>query len=404
MAIVSAGATLELSDSYSGTISFAGATGTLIIDHASSFSGTISGQLEIGDLIDLADITGGANVTIAYSGNNSPGTLTVSDGTRTANIILTGNYSLANFTPSSDGRGGTIIVDPPVLPPGVTLQSIDGGSNYFTQNGLTDAANAGWDSPSFIPIGLWLPPMDTQSDANRWLNLGINTAFGLTGDSNLALLRANGLYAVVQQDALAQILSNNGGSLGAETVGLISYDEPSTYQEGVVTPLGTVANNIQDGRFWYLNNTTNFIVYSAQGLNGAPAGGAAAVLDTPVATPDGAARHIDVTSTDLYWFSINGYSDLLYSGAQLLGVSSLTPDQAARGSNYGIHDPLERAITGDSIPIYAFVEDGGPYLEDTSASDYITPPELNWAVWSSHNSRCKGDHLLQPHVYGARSD
>ena len=55
--IIDAGATLELAHAYSGTISFAGATGTLIIDHASSFSGTITGQLAIGDVIDLADIT-----------------------------------------------------------------------------------------------------------------------------------------------------------------------------------------------------------------------------------------------------------------------------------------------------------------------------------------------------------
>ena len=105
--IIDAGATLELAHAYSGTISFAGATGTLIIDHSSSFSGTITGQLAIGDIIDLADITGGANVTISYSGNNSPGTLTVSDGTHTANIALDGNYSLANFTAYSDGHGGT---------------------------------------------------------------------------------------------------------------------------------------------------------------------------------------------------------------------------------------------------------------------------------------------------------
>ena len=44
---------------------------------------------------------------IAYSGNNSPGTMTVSDGTHTASIALPGNYSLANFTASSDGHGGT---------------------------------------------------------------------------------------------------------------------------------------------------------------------------------------------------------------------------------------------------------------------------------------------------------
>jgi Ca2+-binding RTX toxin-like protein len=111
--VISDGATLELASAYSGTISFAGATGTLIIDNSSSFSGTIAGQLTKGNVIDLADITAGANAIISYSGNNSPGTLTVSDGTHTANIALEGDYSLANFTAYSDGQGGTSVIDPP---------------------------------------------------------------------------------------------------------------------------------------------------------------------------------------------------------------------------------------------------------------------------------------------------
>jgi VCBS repeat-containing protein len=113
-ATIGAGQTLELGSLFSGTVSFAGATGTLKIDNSSSFSGKIAGQLAIGDVLDLADVTAGAGATIGYSGNNSPGTLTVGDGTRTASIALTGNYSLANFTVASDGHGGTSVVDPPL--------------------------------------------------------------------------------------------------------------------------------------------------------------------------------------------------------------------------------------------------------------------------------------------------
>ncbi len=112
--VIAPGATVELSSAYSGDVSFAGDTGTLKIDNSSSFTGTITGQLAIGDVIDLADITAGADAKISYTGNNSPGTLTVSDGTHTASIALTGNYSLANFTASSDGKGGTNVVDPPI--------------------------------------------------------------------------------------------------------------------------------------------------------------------------------------------------------------------------------------------------------------------------------------------------
>jgi len=38
----------------------------------------------------------------------------VSDGVHTANVDLLGSYSLANFTASSDGHGGTSVVDPPL--------------------------------------------------------------------------------------------------------------------------------------------------------------------------------------------------------------------------------------------------------------------------------------------------
>jgi hypothetical protein len=112
---IPAGETLELTSPYSGTISFDGATGTLKIDNSASFSGKIAGQLAIGDVIDFADITAGASAKLSYSGNNSPGTLTVSDGTHTASVALLGNYSLASFTASSDGHGGTSVVDPPLL-------------------------------------------------------------------------------------------------------------------------------------------------------------------------------------------------------------------------------------------------------------------------------------------------
>jgi hypothetical protein len=111
---IGAGETMELTGAYSGTITFAGTTGTLKLDNSSTFSGKIGGQLAIGDTIDLADITAGASAAIAYSGNNTPGTLMVSDGTHTANIALSGNYLPSNFTASTDGHGGTSVVDPPL--------------------------------------------------------------------------------------------------------------------------------------------------------------------------------------------------------------------------------------------------------------------------------------------------
>jgi hypothetical protein len=40
------------------------------------------------------------------------GTLTVTDGSHTANIALLGNYLASTFVASSDGHGGTNVVDP----------------------------------------------------------------------------------------------------------------------------------------------------------------------------------------------------------------------------------------------------------------------------------------------------
>src|SRR5262249_13830317 len=162
--------------------------------------------------------------------------------------------------------------------PGVTLQQIDGGPNYYSNNGFGYAVNAGWDSPHFFPISIWFGRL-TQADADRWHDLGINTASLTTGNSDFSILRANEIWAIEGSDT---------PNIGSETVGVLTADEPSTFAEGVTTPPSTTPNSIQDGRFRHLNNTWNFIEY--QDLGGVPA---PQVLSTLVTTPDGTQRHID---------------------------------------------------------------------------------------------------------------
>jgi hypothetical protein len=143
--VVGSGATVEIPSAYSGTVSFAGATGTLIIDDSTKFAGSFSGRLARGDVIDLTDITGGASVSLSYSGDTSHGTLTVSDGTHSAKLAVTGNYSLGNFVASSDGNGGTSIVDPPL--PG---QSVDSPSV-----GTPSGGTAAWLAAVDQRLALW---------------------------------------------------------------------------------------------------------------------------------------------------------------------------------------------------------------------------------------------------------
>jgi hypothetical protein len=66
------------------------------------------------DTLDLRDINPTTVVTPSYSGNSSGGTLTVTDGGHSAHIALVGNYLASTFVASSDGYGGTAIVDPPL--------------------------------------------------------------------------------------------------------------------------------------------------------------------------------------------------------------------------------------------------------------------------------------------------
>ncbi|QDF36263.1 heparin lyase I family protein [Bradyrhizobium symbiodeficiens] len=176
--IIGSGASVELVGSYSGAISFAGATGTLVLDQSTEFSGTLNGQLTTTNFIDLRDITAGANASVSYTGNNSPGTLTVSDGTNSANFTLSGNYSLGNFIVSSDGNGGTTLVDPPL--------STDQGSAALARS--ADAASDWLDSID-SKIALWLQhcssafpssPFNTSTSGNIGISdVGANPALQL---------------------------------------------------------------------------------------------------------------------------------------------------------------------------------------------------------------------------------
>jgi VCBS repeat-containing protein len=100
---IDSGAVLDLDGSDTQNVVFAGANGELKID-ASSFGGSISG-LAATDEIDLSTIGYGPGTTGTYSG----GVLTITDGTHSISMTLTGDYSDAHFAGASDGHGGTLI-------------------------------------------------------------------------------------------------------------------------------------------------------------------------------------------------------------------------------------------------------------------------------------------------------
>ena len=104
-------ATLDFGGLLSENVLFdATATGTLELDQSALFTGAISG-FNSDDVLDLGDIQFSGATTVSYAANqdNSGGVLTVSDGTHTANISLSGQYSADGFHASGDLGTGTLV-------------------------------------------------------------------------------------------------------------------------------------------------------------------------------------------------------------------------------------------------------------------------------------------------------
>jgi hypothetical protein len=107
-------ATLTFASSFSQAVDFTSGTGELVLAQSRSYGGTVEGFSKTGaSSLDLEDIAFSGSTKASYSGTLASGVLTVTDGSHTAHIHFTGNYTKSVWTVSSDGHGGTIVVDPP---------------------------------------------------------------------------------------------------------------------------------------------------------------------------------------------------------------------------------------------------------------------------------------------------
>jgi aryl-phospho-beta-D-glucosidase BglC (GH1 family)/20S proteasome alpha/beta subunit len=118
---VHAGATVELAAGNSASVTFISSTGTLKLDAPSTFTGQIfgftgDGTLAGSDQIDLSNLNYNNAIQSHSTYNSSTGLLEVSNGTSIVDLHFFGNYSQANFKFASDGHGGTVVYDPPVVP------------------------------------------------------------------------------------------------------------------------------------------------------------------------------------------------------------------------------------------------------------------------------------------------
>ncbi len=136
--VIADGASAEINGPSSETVTFTGATGSLVIDDPVDFTGHIAGftgtapDAEHSDTIDLAGIDfNSAQFTESYNGKT--GSLSVSDGSHSANFSFDNFKATLNF--ASDGNGGTLITDPPAPASGTPQNPIGALLHDLDPNG-----------------------------------------------------------------------------------------------------------------------------------------------------------------------------------------------------------------------------------------------------------------------------
>ncbi len=107
------GGVLDTAGAFTQNVSFTGTTGVLELAQSQGYTGSVSGFSKSGKTsLDLRDVSFGGGTTASFSGTSKSGILTITDGAHTAHITLKGNYTGSTFIVSSDGAGGTLVVDP----------------------------------------------------------------------------------------------------------------------------------------------------------------------------------------------------------------------------------------------------------------------------------------------------
>ena len=326
----------------------------------------------------------GANCAGIANATASSYTLASGDVGDTVRVVVTG----ANASGSSQATSPSVgpVTDSGStggFPSGVSLQPIDGGSSYYCSNGFTYACGDGWDSPSFFPI-LDDYAFYASNSTTTFKNLGLTSTVRVTGGTDMSTLRSAGITAIAAGDSAS--------NFGSETVGG-HIEEPSSWSD--ITGQASSLNSLfgLSGRFLQGSFTWNQLYYG--NVNGSACGASGTMTMSQVFSctsgmPGG--THLNIATDDLYWFAGSGNSDAQYDGGMVeQNGGSATAAQMARGSNYGDMVDIMRgwlAPPAQDAPIAPYIETEDGLLTGSGVRE-ITPPELNWAVWSTilHGAR-----------------
>jgi len=271
------------------------------------------------------------------------------------------------------------------------LEPLDGGPDFYGRfsNGFPTSA-------SYFPIGIWLESVVDPADLFKDKAIGINTYVAITSDSNLSLLRANGMKVLLQQSEWVR-----SASPGSETAGWEIRDEidmqmsPDAGYAEVLRIKGLLPG---DRRLRFNNYGKGVMFWE---------------------TDAQAARYVnavDLVSNDVYWFTDPTVCGASEGGALFVRATrDLTTAECRRGSNYGTVVRRMRGLVTPraSRPVWAFVEVGQPF--PNAPLPPITPTEVRSAVWHSliagargviyfnhsFGGPCPSQHVLREGCYAA---
>jgi FG-GAP-like repeat len=293
-------ATLELGAAASSNVVFQGSRGVLLLDNASSYSGTIA-PTGSGDQIVLTGVSLSSVTGYSYSGDSSGGTLTLQESGTAIALKFSGSFETGNFGLSAGPQA--LSTSPPSLAITITTAPVLRliGVGDFDANGRSDVA---WASNRGGQATMWMNSNGTLAqDAVPLAAMGTGTwtAYGVgdfNGDGKSDLLWTSNTGQVAVWEMNGPNLVGFGVPAGQMGAGTWHVTAIGDFNGDGKSDLLWVNDNGGNAAIWTMNGT----VMSGFSLSNGAMGSDWSVLGTGDFNHDGRA--------DVLWENSAGTVDI----------------------------------------------------------------------------------------------